>query len=145
MSVTVETTRYIIRHEPGGELAISPTQPDDFWTFLRSWGGELMWETTEDESQDLTWLVDALRNDTALLVTDGSFDVKKKAPHTSGAGWLNCCTRSHKMLRGSFYETSPSASAYRGELLGLVALHTLSLALTKYYHLAKGRGKHNWR
>ena len=59
--VIVEATRYIIRHEAGGELAISPTQPDNFWAFLRSWGGEWMWELIEEESQDLTWLVDALR------------------------------------------------------------------------------------
>ena len=140
VSVTVETTRYIIRHEVGGELATSPTQPDNFWAFLRSWGGEWMWNSIEDENQDLTWLVDALRNNTALLVTDGSYD-RKKAPHTSGAGWIICCTRAHNMLRGSFYETSPSASAYRGELLGLVALHTLALALTKFYNLGKGMGK----
>ena len=39
------------------------------------------------------------------------------------------------MLRANFYERSKSASSYRGELLGLVALHTLLLALAWFYDL----------
>ena len=72
VSVTIETEQYILRHDTGDALAVAPSQPDDFWTFLRSWGGEWMWESVEDENQDLTWLVEALKNNTALLVTDGS-------------------------------------------------------------------------
>ena len=45
------------------------------------------------------------------------------------------------MLRGSFYERSPSAGLYYGELLGLVALHTFSLAIAKFYQQDKTRGK----
>ncbi len=44
------------------------------------------------------------------------------------------------MLQGSFYELSIDASAYQGELLGLVALHTLLHRIVTYYkiHLASG-------
>ena len=126
--------------EVGPSLASSPSQPDDFWAFLCSWGGDWMWEHIEDEGQDIQWMVDALKNGTAVLVTDGSFD-RKMAPNVSGAGWVFCCREAKKILRGSFYELSPSASAYRGELLGLVAIHTLAAALVEFYKLGKVRGK----
>lgn len=45
------------------------------------------------------------------------------------------------MLRGSFFKISLSASIYRGELLGLVAIHTLALAIIKFYKLDKALGK----
>ena len=51
------------------------------------------------------------------------------------------CRKSRKTLSGSFSEWSLSANAYRGELLGLVALHTLVLQICRYYHLTKARGK----
>lgn len=92
------------------------------------------------DKDDLSWLVEAMRNGTAVLVTDGSFD-RKRAPLVSGAGWVITCRTARKFLRGSFYETSISASAYRGELLGLVALHTLALALAQFYSLEKAVGK----
>ena len=90
-----------------------------------------MWEDVVGDNEDLSWLVEALRNGTAVLVTDGSFD-RKRAPLVSGAGWVITCRTAQKFLRGSFYKTSVSASAYRGELLGLVALHTLALALSQF-------------
>jgi hypothetical protein len=45
------------------------------------------------------------------------------------------------MLQGSFYELSINASAYQGELLELVALHTLLHRIVTYYkiHLASGK------
>jgi hypothetical protein len=48
---------------------------------------------------------------------------------------------SKRTLRGSFYEVSVAAGAYRGELLGLVALHTLILAQANYYNLQSVSGK----
>ena len=121
-----EQTYIRIRSDPsvrylgfGPPFMVSANQPDDFWQYLFTWGGEWMWDSVEDPHQDLQWLVDGLkRNGTLLCVTDGSYH-KKLAPTVSGAGWLICCTSAHKMLRGNFYEISPSASSYRGELLGL--------------------------
>jgi hypothetical protein len=119
----------------GSKFAVTDDAVDrSFWEFLKSWGGEWMWEHIEDPYEDTAWMAEALTNGTAVLVTDGSYD-RKLAPRVSGAGWTFCCRRTQRIVRGSFYEVSPSASAYRGELLGLVALHTLSLALTSYYQV----------
>ena len=87
-----------------------------------------MWEGVEEEDQDLRWLVEGIRNGTVIAVADGSYD-RKTAPDVSGAGLVLCCTNAEKMLRVSFFERSHSASSYRGELLGLVALHLHLLLL----------------
>jgi len=86
-----------------------------------------MWEAVEEENQDLRWLVEGIRIGTEVAVADGSYD-RKTAPDVSGAGLVLCCTNAEKMLRVSFFERSRSASSYRGELLGLVAIHLLLLA-----------------
>ena len=99
-----------------------------------------MWEHIIGEEEDMAWLVTTFKNGTAVMVTDGSFD-RKKARNVSGASWVITCTKSKIFLKGSFYEVSKSASAYRCELLGLVALHTLVLAMIEYLHLETALGK----
>ena len=126
----------------GPPLAISAAQPDDLWLFLKSYGGggEWMWDGVEDPQQDLQWLVDGINNGSLIGVTDGSY-ARKAAPTVSGAGWLICCTSAKKMLRANFFEFSPSASSYRGELLGLVAQHTFLLALCIFYEIPTVKAK----
>ena len=118
----------------GPPLASGPSRPEDFWEYLRSWGGQWMWDGMEDEEQDLQWLVSGLVSGTIVCVTDGWYD-RKIAPNVSDAGILLCCTKAKRMLRGNFYEDSKTASSYRGELLGLVAIHTILLALCRFYNI----------
>ena len=91
-----------------------------------------MWDKLENEDQDLALLIAGLKQASVIAVADGSYD-RKKAPEVSGAGWVLCCTRSWRMLRGNFYKVSPTASSYRGKLLGLAALHYLLGYLQEYY------------
>ncbi len=51
------------------------------------------------------------------------------------------CRKSGKMIKGSFYEFSSNASSYRGELLGLVAIHTLILHVCRFYQPTSACGK----
>ena len=46
-----------------------------------------MWNNIVNEGVDLCWVVDALKNGTAIWVTDGSFN-RPIAPLVSGAGWI---------------------------------------------------------
>jgi hypothetical protein len=92
-----------------------------------------MWEYIKEGETDVLWLRDELITGTLVGVTDGSYD-RHKAKSCSGAGWVLACRSSNKTLRGSFYKVSLSAGSYRGELLGLVAIHTLILAAAEYYH-----------
>ena len=59
-----------------------------------------MWDGIVDEQQDLQWLVDAVKNNSIIGVTDGSYD-RNFAPDISGAGWLVSCTSSEKILRAN--------------------------------------------
>ncbi len=99
-----------------------------------------MWEYIKEKECDMEWLKDALINGSLIGVTDGSYD-RPKAKSRSSLGWILICTASKRTLRGSFYEISVVAGAYRGKLLGLVALHTLILALANYYNVQIVSGK----
>ena len=121
-----------------------PSRPEDFWEYLNSMGGSWMWEeigTGEAwNKNNLTWLVDGMKNGTLILVADGSYD-RKRAPNVSGAGWVIYCTQTQRLLRGFFYELSDSASSYRAEQLGILALLHLSLALEEFYDVKNWHGK----
>ncbi len=93
-----------------------------------------------EQDMEPFWIVNALLNRTAILSTDGPFH-RNKAPQVSGAGWIIACPQTGRMLQGSFYELSIDASAYRGELLGLVALHTLLHKIVTYYKIHSASGK----
>jgi hypothetical protein len=97
-----------------------------------------MWEGIEDGQAtkgDLSWLVQGMKSDSLLWVTDGSYD-RKRAPVLSGVGWIIFCQHTGKHLVGSFWEKSSSASSYRAELLGLCSLHLLAQALSKSYKVS---------
>mmetsp|Transcript_5434 Transcript_5434/g.9896 ORF Transcript_5434/g.9896 Transcript_5434/m.9896 type:complete len:189 (+) Transcript_5434:419-985(+) len=138
-SITFKSSGDIILLPTGSPQTSGPYEPDDFWDYLHSWGGDWMWDCLhfdKDAKQDLTWLVEAITNDTAVWVTDGLYD-RKKAPTVSGVGWLVYCTATGRGPTGSFYEISPSANNYRAELLGLCAIHLFALALEKFYDIAQ--------
>ena len=124
----------------GSPLAQRSLPPLRFFDFLRRRGGEWMWTNIVNEGRDLRWVEAAMRNGTAIWVTDGSYN-RKTAPHVSGAGWMLHCTASGRRLFGSFYERSPNAGSYRAELLGLLAIHVLVAALEEYFDLPPHDGK----
>jgi hypothetical protein len=45
------------------------------------------------------------------------------------------------LLQDSFFKISPKAGSYRGELLGLVALHTMIAAVAQFYKIDTAIGK----
>jgi hypothetical protein len=68
-----------------------------FWEFLRSLGGEWMWQYVKEGEVDVGWIRDALVNGTLIGVTNGSYD-RIIAQMVSGAGWVLTCTASHRTL-----------------------------------------------
>ncbi len=111
-----------------------------FWEAMQAEGGHWMWDYVSDKESDPLWLKEALEQGSAILATDGSY-LRTKGPHISRAGWVIACRKTHRLLKGLFYENSRDASPYRGKLLGLVALHTIILQICKYYNLQSVRGK----
>ena len=83
-------------------------------------------------------VVEAFANGTAILVTDGSYKRKVRSD-LCGAGWLIYCTdRQSPLLEGSFYDICNKARSYRGELLGLLALHVFTRKLESFYGFEEG-------
>jgi hypothetical protein len=99
-----------------------------------------MWEHVTHEELDMTWICDAMMNGSLLAVTEELYD-RDRANNVSGSGWTILCTVSRRTLRGSFYKILPKAGSYRGELLGLVAIHMLALAVARFFHLDCMSGK----
>ena len=144
-SVATSDTNWVQVTDTGTPLAPTPTnnpkRPISFWEFVWQQRGMWMWEHVEGKHHGMSWINRAMANNTAIMVTDGSYN--KCAPTISGAGWILACTHSLQMVRGSFYEESQKASSYRGELLGLTAIHHLAAFAIEFYgHNKATRGVH---
>jgi hypothetical protein len=95
---------HIINLNIGPTLARGPQQPNNFWDFLRTWGGEWMWEGIEygqAKKHNLSWLVQGMESNTLLWVTEGSYN-RKHAPVLSRVRWIIFCQKTGKRLVGSF-------------------------------------------
>jgi hypothetical protein len=145
VNVTPITVRKIlpgvIAMQGAGPKQLTPLQAPwlSFWNYGLSCEEDWMWDYVSDRESDPSWVKDALTTGTAIFSTDGSFRPKADAL-VSGAGWVIACTKTRRTLEGSFYEWASSASSYRGELLGLVAIHTFILAAATYYNLLQLTG-----
>ena len=122
-----------ISHQ-GQSLPPPPPCNNSIWDLLQSWGGEWMWSSLHFPTQnnDITWLVQAIEQGSLVGCTDGSYDGKRSTKHSS-AGWILHDTMSGTRLAGSFCESSPGASLYRGEMLGLCALQLFLLAVDIWF------------
>ena len=99
-----------------------------------------MWEhvTEEDRHRDLSWVRDGMLAGTLAWCCDGSYK-KKVAPTASGAGWVLYCRKTGNLIEGYFYEISDDAGSYRGEQLGMCAVHHLIAAVSRFFSIRKWR------
>ena len=81
----------VLRTSIGPPLAIPITMDRNFWDFLRSFGGEWMWNNIVEGYIEVEWIKTALETNTFIGVTDGSYN-RERASTVSGSGWLICCT-----------------------------------------------------
>ena len=98
----------------GPSLVTRTSQPRDFWEYLciLGWEWEWMWERLyldTGTAGDMPWLLEAIKNDTAIWVTYGPYD-GQWAPAVSVTGWLFYCTKTERHLSCSFYEYFHKAS-----------------------------------
>lgn len=118
----------------GPLLGIQGDANEEFWEYVKSWGGAWLWDTIRTP-HGLDAVVDAIASGSAIMVTDGSY-CRNIRSEIDDAGWLIYCRqRKHIVLKGSTYEYCVTAGSYRGELLGLIALHLLILAVEEFYAL----------
>ena len=119
----------------GPSLAAEKTVDQSFTQFLRAWGGEWMWNDVRNSGKDFGWVVTALEEGTGLWVTDGSY-MREVRSDVSGVCWIFHCRKTGHKLVGTFYEESDQADSYRGERLGLLAIHLLLAAIVEYFGIS---------
>ena len=96
---------------------------------LIEWGCTWMWDSLRLVG-DETWIEEAIADNSCTAVTDGSY-IKELHPNICSAAFMFECSKGRGKLVGSFPEQTMSANAYRGELLGLMAIHLILLSVNK--------------
>ena len=107
-------------------VAPDPT-PRTFMDVLLSWGNTWLWENiTLVGGHD--WINKAILDGSLLAVTDGSF-IREQYPNLCSAAFVLEDRKGRGRMIGSFSESSRVANAYRGELLGIMAIHLILLSV----------------
>ena len=104
---------------------------DNFLDILLDWGCTWMWDSLKVVGED-TWLQEAIADNSLMAVTDGSY-IKEQWPDLCSASFILECTKGRGRLIGDFADHNEDACAYRGELLGLLAIHLILLAINKVH------------
>jgi hypothetical protein len=88
-----------------------------------------MWENLSGVGE-ADWVKDAIRDNLCIAVTDGSY-MKHLFPSIHSAALVLECSKGQRQLWCLFTEQSNPTCSYRGELVGLMAIHLLLLAINK--------------
>ena len=102
---------------------VPPAAPSSLLQALDEGGDEWMWTNLEVTGED-DWLVDAISDGSCYAVTDGSY-IEDEYPDICSAAFIFECQNGRGRIVGSFVERSEDACAYRGELMGLMAIHLI--------------------
>ncbi len=74
---------------------------------------------------DLDWTeAVSIADNSCVTVTDDLY-MKELYPYLNSAAFVLECSKVRARLVGSFVEHTPNAGSYRGELLGLMAIHLI--------------------
>jgi hypothetical protein len=111
--------------------------PECIEEVLQEWGCTWMWKSLRMQGYE-GWMKDAISDGTLVAVTDGSY-IRERFPELCSAAFILECSSGRGRIIGSFAESSPGANAYRGELLGLMAIHLMLLAADKVWSNLGGR------
>ena len=88
------------------------------------------------------WITEVMSRSTLTCVTDGSY-IRQLTPDISGAGWIIQDRRTGMKVKGLLAEWPRSASSYRGEMLGMLAVWVFLLAVEDYFHKSGMVGEGN--
>jgi hypothetical protein len=122
---------YMIRNTGHGVVSISSytpqcppiVPPQNFWSVIEGWGELWIWKDLKVVGK-VGWLERSIANNSCTAVTDGSY-MKDIYPSINSAAFVFECNKGQGCIIGSFVEHSPDAGSYRGELLGLMAIHLI--------------------
>jgi hypothetical protein len=95
-----------------------------------------MWENLKWIGEDGR-IARSIQEGSCIAVTDGSY-MKYLFPTIHSAALVLECQKGRGRLWCSFPEASTTACSYRGELVGLMAIHLLLLTVNKKYPALQG-------
>ena len=104
---------------------------------LESWQSTWIWKSLRLVGND-GWLKREIERGTLFALTDGSY-MRELLPNLCSAAFVLECSKGSGRIVGSFVEASRGANAYRGELLGVMAIHLILLAANKLWPRLEGR------
>ncbi len=87
-----------------------------------------------------SWIARAIRDRSLVAVTDGSY-IKQIYPNLCLAAFILECSQGSGWIISSFKEATKAANAYRGELLGLMAIHLLLVSVNRVHKSLSGSAK----
>jgi hypothetical protein len=112
------------------EPVYSPNSvPALFLEVLNSWGNTRLWEHMSITS-GVAWLKKSIADSTLVAVTEGLY-IRELFPNLCSAAFVLECSKGRGKMVGRLLESIRMASAYRGELLGLMAIHLIILSINK--------------
>ncbi len=82
----------IHRRSIGPPLAKTAIGTKTFWTYLKSLGGEWMWDNIQGGKMGVEWIRTALTDGSFIEVTDRLYD-RVCTKYVSGSGWVICCKK----------------------------------------------------
>ena len=103
----------------------------DFMEVLRGWGNTWIWDDLRI-CGGTEWVFEAIMDESMIAVCDVSY-IRQIYPNLCSAALIMECTKGRGRLVVSFVEKLLAANAYRGELMGLMAVHLLLLAFNKVH------------
>lgn len=123
-------------------------QPDSFLEVLQNWGHTWLWDKLHiagAEGQGLNlritsgidWIWQAIEDCSLVAVSDGLY-IKQRHPHLCSCVLIMECAKGRGRLAVSFSEQSLQSNAYRGELMGLIAINLLLLSINEMFPYLKG-------
>jgi hypothetical protein len=117
-------------------LALKGSKPTLFLDVLHSWSNTSLWEHMSIHG-GVVWLQHTILEGTLVAVTDGLY-IRELYPNLCSAAFVLKCSKGRGRIWGSFSETQEVANTYRGELLGLLAIHLILLSINKVHPQLSG-------
>jgi hypothetical protein len=123
-------------------LSTTPTaepgkKPTSFLVVLELWGNTWLWDNMS-VTGGTEWVHHSIANGSLVAVTDGSY-IRELYSNLCSAAFVIECSKGRGQIVGSFSERLDVANAYRGELLGLMAIHLILLSVNKIHPELKGK------
>ncbi len=117
-------------------LSIAPSvmhtpAPSLFLKVLQSWGNIWLREHMS-VSGGVAWLDKSISKGTLVAVTDGSYS-RELFPNLCSVAFVLECSKRRGRVAGLFSKALLVANAYRGELLGLMAIDLILLSVNRIH------------